>query len=604
LISLTLISGTARAATGPFIAIAHPPKPTDADLRHGQAARTLVLKLLGNEASHRQKKASSGATVDEYKAPKWAAEDPAVRAALIASLKKSWPGARISIGAPSAPAEAAAKACGDEASKKFLAGFAGDLRGKGAAKDRAKHLSCLAEGKGVRLVPRMKRDAKKRILLDPKGFPILEGRLVAPAQSERAFADYEAEMKGFIDAKLARKIPRRQSRNFRRLRSATMKHINAGGVAVDGVADFQRLLGVEADGIVGADTAKAIGRFKAVYGKSSFAASSPGVAKSKPAGLSPEIAAALSEVKEKADAQEWRVPSPRAGRRNKPRRSRNAIHFLKSLNAAADAAAKTVGLPTRKPETPGRPTAVLDGSKIAVPKRRPTLPERVGKAIGDAVQPVGRFFKGLRKDIATSVPWAKGDVKTRGAHAGNGAMMLGAGIRLPKKGLGYKSTTNNNYGTGRAVRFVQYVGAYGHQAGLPELNVRDISKKGGGRFPKWYDKRSKRWRRAHASHRIGLDVDIRNPLKQVGWRKRGGKRVAVYDINVEQNWKLLRGILSYRYSGSKKSPVQFVFTSSANKRRLLAYAKKHDRSLYREAARVLNVESGHGRHFHVRLKKS
>jgi len=480
----------------------------------------------------------------------------------------------------------AAPACTDALSRRFLVPYERDLRAKvfpENAPDRVKFELCEDGGVQRLLVAHMKEDSKGRILLDPAGYPLLEGLPVAREKSEPAFARYEKQIRRFFDAKLKSRLPRGRNGTFNRVRRATVDRINAGGVGLENVNELQGLLGVEADGIVGEDTARAISAFNRAYAASGLPGNDAAAT-----ALLPALARDMDAARRAAEENRWTVPVPGSRPGARARRSRNLVEFLKAFKAAHEA----VGLPER---SSGRPTAVL---------REPqTISERIGRAVDDAVRPVGEFFDGLSRQIASMVPWVQGSVDTRGVHYGKNARMVGSGLHLPPTGLGYKSTTSQRWGTGRMIRLIQYTGAYAHQQGLPDLEIRDISKEGGGRLA-WYSKREKRWI-GHSSHRIGLDADIRNFFKPAGtvWRKKGSKRwrEQVYAFDTERNWLVLRGILQYRVSDRRGSPVQFVFTSQSNRNKLLAYARKNDPSLYREASRVLNVEPNHGGHFHVRL---
>lgn len=474
---------------------------------------------------------------------------------------------------------AAAPVCSDAFSKRFLSAFQRDLRGNGKVPaDRPKFAECEDHGRSHRVVPHLKEDAKGRILLDPSGAPILEGLLQVPANSARAFADYETQLRRYFAAKFKSRLPRRRDRAFNRVSRRTVDRINAGGLGLENVAELQDLLGVEADGIVGAETALAFGRFHAAYAESGM-----GAGRSAAPGPLPALSRDVENARRLAERNRWSVPAPGSSARSGGRRTGNLIEFVRAFGAAREA----VGLPA-----PGRPTASLPDRSAGV-WNRPTLTDRLAGAVDDAVRPVAEFFDGLSNRIAEMVPWVRGTVRTKGPHYGKNARMVGAGLYLPPRGLGYRSTTRQRWGTGRMIRLIQYTGAYAHQQGLPDLEIRDISKEGGGRLG------------GHHSHRIGLDADLRNfftPGPMV-WQGKGKKRrkVRSYSFDTEKNWVMLRGILQYRVEGRRGSPVEFVFTSQGNKNKLLAYAKKRDPAFYREAARVLNVEPNHGGHFHVRL---
>ncbi|HLY55865.1 MAG TPA: penicillin-insensitive murein endopeptidase [Stellaceae bacterium] len=77
---------------------------------------------------------------------------------------------------------------------------------------------------------------------------------------------------------------------------------------------------------------------------------------------------------------------------------------------------------------------------------------------------------------------------------------LAGGVALPADGEGYeviRLARRRYYGHGELVDFIERLGRRAHAAGLPRFQVGDMAQPRGGPLP---------W--GHASHQIGLDVDL------------------------------------------------------------------------------------------------
>ncbi len=173
---------------------------------------------------------------------------------------------------------------------------------------------------------------------------------------------------------------------------------------------------------------------------------------------------------------------------------------------------------------------------------------------------------------------------------------LAGGVELPPDGDGYEAIRlgrRRNYGHSETVDFVKALGHATHAAGLPPFLVGDMAQARGGPLPF-----------GHASHQIGLDVDIWFTFETAP------KRLAAIGEEASLPSMLLPGMAGpdqRRFGPSQLKllrlaaadpRVERIFVNPVIKQALCrGYGGRRDAALLH----VLSPWWGHDDHFHVRL---
>ncbi|MFN3613719.1 MAG: penicillin-insensitive murein endopeptidase [Rubrimonas sp.] len=202
-----------------------------------------------------------------------------------------------------------------------------------------------------------------------------------------------------------------------------------------------------------------------------------------------------------------------------------------------------------------------------------------------AAQPAASALFSARPGPAPGVPEAIGGY-ARGCIVG--------ARQLPERGPGWQAmrlSRTRTWGHPDTIAFIERLGAQAQQFGWPRLLIGDISQPRGGPMPF-----------GHASHQIGLDIDI--------WLTRPGarplsrdERETVSAVNkvapdrrrVAADWtedhaRLLR-------AAAMDPAVARIFVNAAIKTEMCRWAPAGDR----EWLRRIRPWWGHDHHFHVRL---
>lgn len=139
--------------------------------------------------------------------------------------------------------------------------------------------------------------------------------------------------------------------------------------------------------------------------------------------------------------------------------------------------------------------------------------------------------------------------------------------------------------------FIQRLGQHSTQQGLGSLLIGDMGMAAGGRFSS-----------GHASHQIGLDVDIYLQLPQQRWTQAQLLKPQALDL-VASNGKNVSPVLWQPQIGSliklaaEDSDVTRIFVNPAIKQRLCM-----DAGADRDWLRKVRPWFGHRAHMHVRLR--
>lgn len=171
---------------------------------------------------------------------------------------------------------------------------------------------------------------------------------------------------------------------------------------------------------------------------------------------------------------------------------------------------------------------------------------------------------------------------------------LAGGVEIPETGPGWQAvrlSRNRNWGHPEAYSFLSRLAEKAQAAGWPRLLVGDVSQPRGGPMVT-----------GHASHQIGLDLDI--------WLKPGPEapmsRAAREDVHsasvVSADKRGVNGNWTNRHrdllrAASQDSKVARIFVNAAIKAHLCATEPVQDRAWLRK----LRPWWGHDAHMHVRL---
>ncbi|MEO0680183.1 MAG: penicillin-insensitive murein endopeptidase [Pseudomonadota bacterium] len=170
---------------------------------------------------------------------------------------------------------------------------------------------------------------------------------------------------------------------------------------------------------------------------------------------------------------------------------------------------------------------------------------------------------------------------------------LAGGVRIDETAPGWQAmrlSRNRNWGHPEALRFLQRLAGAAQGAGTPRLLLGDVSQPRGGPMTS-----------GHASHQIGLDLDIwfragdadpwsRADRERIGaWSVVAGDRRSINDNWTVANQRTLR-------AAAEDPAVARIFVNAAIKRHLCV-----SESRPRPWLRKVRPWWGHDAHFHVRL---
>ncbi len=180
------------------------------------------------------------------------------------------------------------------------------------------------------------------------------------------------------------------------------------------------------------------------------------------------------------------------------------------------------------------------------------------------------------------------------AHGRYAAGCLAGGVRLPETGPGWQAmrlSRNRSWGHPDMIAFIERLARKAQAAGWAGLYVGDISQPRGGPMLT-----------GHASHQIGLDVDIwlRRPDSLRLSRARR-ERISSHSV-VARNRLGVNGRWTDSHSrvleaAARDGAVARIFVNAAIKRRLCEARREGDARWLRK----VRPWWGHDTHFHVRL---
>jgi len=206
-------------------------------------------------------------------------------------------------------------------------------------------------------------------------------------------------------------------------------------------------------------------------------------------------------------------------------------------------------------------------------------------AAADAAAQPARALFGAASRPAPSAP----------APIGGYAAGCLAGARpLPESGPGWQAmrlSRNRTWGHPEAVAFVARLGAQAQQLGWPRLLIGDISQPRGGPMPM-----------GHASHQIGLDIDIwlTRPGAQPYSRAARETLSAVNQVAADRRGvadSFTPGHAALLRAAAQDKAVARIFVNAAIKAALCDAAPAQDRAWLGK----IRPWWGHDHHFHVRL---
>jgi penicillin-insensitive murein endopeptidase len=168
-------------------------------------------------------------------------------------------------------------------------------------------------------------------------------------------------------------------------------------------------------------------------------------------------------------------------------------------------------------------------------------------------------------------------------------------VQMPETGPNWqvmRLSRNRNFGHPIMISYLQDLAGYANQAGWRGIYIGDISQPRGGPSPS-----------GHASHQIGLDVDIWT-LKPQGLDLSAKQREKISSISirtkdqlrVNDNWDPSYKAFLKLAAGDPR--VDRIFVAAAIKLELCKGATKADKSWLQH----IRPEAGHEDHFHIRLK--
>ena len=171
---------------------------------------------------------------------------------------------------------------------------------------------------------------------------------------------------------------------------------------------------------------------------------------------------------------------------------------------------------------------------------------------------------------------------------------LAGAVRLPETGPGWQAmrlSRNRNWGHPETIAYIERLSRAAREAGWPGIYVGDISQPRGGPMLT-----------GHASHQIGLDVDIwlRRPnslrLSRAA-RERISSTSVVAKNRQRVNARWTESHARVLEAAARDGAVARIFVNAAIKRRLCEIRRKSDARWLRK----IRPWWGHRAHFHVRL---
>ncbi len=180
------------------------------------------------------------------------------------------------------------------------------------------------------------------------------------------------------------------------------------------------------------------------------------------------------------------------------------------------------------------------------------------------------------------------------AHGRYARGCLAGAMQLPETGPGWQAmrlSRNRNWGHPAMIAFVERLAGKAQAAGWPGLYVGDISQPRGGPMLS-----------GHASHQIGLDVDIwLRPPRSLKLSRAAREKISSTSV-VARNRLRVNGRWTDSHSrvleaAAQDGAVARIFVNAAIKRRLCETRRKGDSRWLRK----VRPWWGHTTHFHVRL---
>lgn len=168
-------------------------------------------------------------------------------------------------------------------------------------------------------------------------------------------------------------------------------------------------------------------------------------------------------------------------------------------------------------------------------------------------------------------------------------------VELPESGPGWQAmrlSRNRNWGQPVLVAYLQDLAAHARQAGWDGIYIGDMSQPRGGPMTS-----------GHASHQIGLDVDIwALPAGRLDLSRKEREKISTISVRTEDqmsvngNWNA--SYARFLELAASDPRVDRIFVAAAIKKELCKTAAKADRKWLQR----IRPERGHDDHFHIRLK--
>jgi len=171
---------------------------------------------------------------------------------------------------------------------------------------------------------------------------------------------------------------------------------------------------------------------------------------------------------------------------------------------------------------------------------------------------------------------------------------LAGAVQLPETGPTWQAmrlSRNRNWGHPSLVAFIERLSAKAAKLGWKGLYIGDMSQPRGGPMPS-----------SHASHQVGLDVDIwMLPPKRLNLTRQERERISSISVrtkdqkHINKNWTPTH--MAILKAASKDNAVERIFVAAAIKIDMCKRAGKD-----RKWLKKIRPLYGHEDHFHVRLK--
>ncbi|MBQ8706740.1 MAG: penicillin-insensitive murein endopeptidase [Succinivibrionaceae bacterium] len=232
-----------------------------------------------------------------------------------------------------------------------------------------------------------------------------------------------------------------------------------------------------------------------------------------------------------------------------------------------DPMARSVQIARADPVSASSDVRVLDDRKPAAPARRVTYADRSAPAKSFSSEPVGSYSNGCLVNGIQANPDSEF-------------------FQL------YHPQNQRHYGDISLIRFLERYSKKVHQkAGVESVLVGDMSSRYGGPFNK-----------GHASHQIGLDVDIEFAHRRLPKSKLTTRGNAV--VLVDRGAQVVNSNFSRKYYdmimiAAQDPEVERIFVSPAIKVAMCDMTRDESLQPY---LRKVRPWYGHTEHFHVRLK--